>query len=108
MWMSAQDIVRAGPDGCNLYEEDIYSLLRRAQIESIVKFGISVIFLIILIHASVSIDHYPDSINDTKIWIWASVVLVVLSEALVLISEANLLHRWNTWAVILVLIMLLI
>ena len=102
------ELVRHGLVGCYVNQIDADPLLFQAKVECLVRLVIAIIFLIILIHASISIDHNPGSINGTKIFIWGLVILVVLREALLFINEVNLSYEWNIWIILLVISMLMI
>lgn len=104
----AVDIIHAGPDGCNLYRGDMESSWHRTWIEIYVKLGLAVLFLFILLCASVSIDNHPKSVNGVKFFFWALILLIVLSEALVLISQVKVFYRGSSVILILVLAMMLI
>ena len=75
------ELIRNGQVGCYLNKLTINPLLSRARMECLVRLAVAALFLIILIHVSISIDHYPDSTNGTKILTWGLVLLVVLREA---------------------------
>lgn len=75
------ELIRNGQVGCYLNKLTINPVLSWARMECFVRLAFAAPFLIILIHVSISIDHYPDSTNGTKILNWGLVLLVVLREA---------------------------